>query len=88
MKGWRNQSHNHKLASYGISVRASGRKKIKPLSEVTGLPFNYEKAGYDINNLLLTLSISVSLTKLLITSGFLFKTTSIYLFLASHGFFK
>ena len=53
MKGWHNESMGHKLASKGVSFKAHGRKKMKPLTEITKLPFDYEKAGYDINNLLL-----------------------------------
>jgi len=52
-KGWKNESHRHQLAGMGIST-SNGIKAIKPSDKIDiNKYFDYNKAGYDIDSLLL-----------------------------------
>ena len=49
---WPGERQRHAMSSRGV-ITSAGKKKIKPLSNITELPFNYEEAGYDTKTLLL-----------------------------------
>ncbi len=49
---WKNDRQRHSLSKRGIHT-ARGFKKLKYPQKITQLPFDYEKAGYDLNTLLL-----------------------------------
>jgi len=52
---WTGEKHRHAMSARGVSTKliGCGRKKIKLLSDISKLPFDYEQAGYDTNTLLL-----------------------------------